>query len=58
MHGSTGTTQSARRPKLPEQMWIAAGASAGFLVAAFFLSGFHHEVRYRLRQRKRGGMIW
>lgn len=29
----------------------------GFIVASFFLAGVHHEIRYRLRQRRRGGML-
>ena len=42
---------------MPDKMIIAAGASVGFLVCALFLSGFHHELRYRLRERRRGGYL-
>lgn len=42
---------------MPEKLYIVCGASAGFLVVAFFLSGFHHEIKWRIRERRRGGMI-
>lgn len=42
---------------MPDRIYIAAGCSMGFIVVAFFLSGFHHEIRYRLRERRRGGYL-
>lgn len=42
---------------MPDRFLIAAGVSAGFLVAAFFLGGFHHDVLWRLQRRRRGGML-
>ena len=40
---------------IPEKLYIACGASVAFLMAGFVLVGGHHEVRYRLRQRRRRG---
>ena len=41
----------------PTNLCIAGGASVALLAAGFFLVGAHHEVRYRLRQRRRGGYL-
>ena len=40
-----------------ERIYIACGASVGFLVVAFFLSGFHQEIKWRIRQRRYGGWL-
>lgn len=40
-----------------ERIYTACGASVGFLVVAFFLSGFHHEIKWRIRQRRYGGWL-
>ena len=40
---------------IPDRLYIACGVSVAFLVAGFFLVGAHHEIRYRLRERRRGG---
>lgn len=42
---------------MPDKFYIAAGASFGFIAAAFFLSGFHHEIKWRLKQRRYGGWL-
>ena len=42
---------------MPDKLYIACGASVGFLVAAFFLCGFHHEIAWRLKQRRYGGWL-
>lgn len=42
---------------MPAKMYLACGASVVFLVASFFLGGFHHEIKHRLRERRRGGYI-
>lgn len=39
---------------IPLKLYAACGASVALLVAGFFLVGGHHEVRYRLRQKRRG----
>ena len=44
-------------PDIPNQYWIACGASVAFIIASFFLAGAHHEVRYRLRRKRRGGYL-
>lgn len=41
----------------PTAFWIAIGASCAFLVGAFFLVGGHHEIAWRLRQRRRVGVL-
>lgn len=41
----------------PDKIYIAGGASVALFVAGFFLVGAHHEVRHRLRQRRRGGYL-
>ena len=42
---------------MPDRYFIGVGVSLGFLVAAFFLSGFHHEYRRWRRERRRGGYL-
>lgn len=40
-----------------ERIYIAAGGSVAFLVAAFFLGGFYEDLRWRIERRRRGGML-
>jgi hypothetical protein len=42
---------------MPDRFLIVAGVSVGFLVAAFFLIGGHHELAARLKARRHGGYI-
>jgi hypothetical protein len=42
---------------VPEKLYIAVGASLGLIVAAFLLAGAHHEIKYRLRERRYGGWL-
>ena len=42
---------------MPEKAWIAIGASSAFIIASFFLAGFHHELKWRLKQRRYGGWL-
>lgn len=42
---------------MPDEIAIAAGASVAFLVIAFLLGGFHHELAHRIRERRRGGYL-
>lgn len=42
---------------MPDKLYIACGASVTLLVASFFLSGFHYEIRHRMRERRRGGYL-
>lgn len=42
---------------MPYPAIIGCGASVGLIVAGFFLAGGHHEVAWRLKQRRYGGFI-
>ena len=42
---------------MPDRYWIACGLSGSFIVAAFFLSGFHWEIQARIRRWRHGGYI-
>lgn len=42
---------------MPDKAWAAVGLSSGFIIASFFLAGFHWETKHRLRERRRGGWL-
>ena len=41
----------------PDKLYLAGGASVALVVAGLLFAGAQHEIRYRLRQRRRGGYI-
>lgn len=42
---------------MPEKAWIGVGCSVGFLVVAYFLGGFHEDIKWRMKQRRYGGWL-
>ena len=42
---------------MPDRYWLACGACVAFIVGSFFLAGLHHDIKWRLERRRRGGYL-
>lgn len=42
---------------LPVPLLIVCGTSAGLVVTSFFLAGIHHDIKWRLKQRRYRGYL-